>query len=374
MPSSHSPILPGSTIGILGGGQLGRMLAMAARQMGYRTAVLDPAPGAPAAQVADVTLSAAYHEEDALDELAAMADVVTVEFENIPAASLHRIAGRTLLRPSAEAVAICQNREREKNWLLANGFPCPRFTTVSDPAELDSAAANLGLPCVLKTAAFGYDGKGQQKISAPPAGGDWAAVWDALDAPRGILEEWVDFQCELSVLCARSPEGVTVAYDPAENLHSHHILESSTVPARIPPTIRRRAQDLALSICDALGFIGLLGVELFLTRDGGLLVNELAPRTHNSGHHTLDACATSQFEQQLRAICGLPLGSTRLLSPAKMTNLLGDRWLDSPTGHPDWNEILSSGPDVHLHLYGKSAPARRRKMGHFTTLLTHPVS
>jgi len=236
---------------------------------------------------------------------------------------------------------------------------------VGSTEELATAVGELGTPCVLKTAAFGYDGKGQQKITSPDS--IWEEVWKALDAPRGIVENWIDHSCELSVICARNAAGQVVTYDPAENIHTNHILDISLAPARISTKTRDRAVELGCTIAEQLGYVGVLGVELFLLADGSFLVNELAPRTHNSGHHTLDACITSQFEQQVRAICGMPLGDTRLLSPVAMVNLLGDTWADAG-GAPDWGGLLAADPTARLHLYGKAEPKRKRKMGHFTVL------
>lgn len=363
------PLLPGSTIGILGGGQLGRMLAMAARRMDYRTLVFDPAPGCPASQVADGHLEGAFDDPEAIAAFCRGADVATVEFENIPVETLRAVGQSVPVRPGAEIVHVCQNREREKNWLRDHGIPCPAFTTADSARSVEAAVAEIGAPCVVKTAAFGYDGKGQQLIRRPEEV-DWNATWDALAAPRAIVESWIDFRCELSVICARGLDGGIVTYDPALNVHRDHILDTSTVPAPESADLLDQARRLAAGILEAFGYVGVLGVELFVTADDRLLVNELAPRTHNSGHHTIDACVTSQFEQQLRAICGLPLGRTDLLCPVVMRNLLGDFWLDAPGATPDWARLLAENPGSRLHLYGKRDPRRRRKMGHLTTLST----
>lgn len=364
--SPTDPLLPGATIGILGGGQLGRMLALAARPMGYHTAVLCPEPNCPASHVADIHIEADYQDPDAINRLAELADVATVEFENIPAETLQAVAAKLPLRPSWQAIHICQNREREKAWLRKNNFPLPDAQVVDSPESLAAAAASIGTPCVLKTAAFGYDGKGQQKIESPDF--DPQITWDKLAAPKGVVEQWVSFEREISVICARSTNGEIAIYDPADNVHTNHILDTSTLPSTAPEKTLDAARALASDILGAFEYVGVLGVELFVTTAGDLLVNELAPRTHNSGHHTIDACATSQFEQQLRAICGLPLGSTALLAPCTMKNLLGETWLDAPDGNPDWHSLLAKNPASHLHLYGKTEPKHARKMGHFTTL------
>ncbi len=360
-------VLPGSTIGILGGGQLGRMLAMAARPMGYQTVVLDPEPGCPASQTADHHIAAPYQSPEAIDEFTRRADVATVEFENIPIETMRAVESRIPLRPGADIVHTCQNREREKAWLHDHGFPCPAFHVVDSPESLAAAIEDLGVPCVAKTAVSGYDGKGQRKITSSDH--DWRALWSSLGTPRAVVESWITHACEISVICARNPAGETSVYDPAENVHVDHILDTSRVPATIASETLNGAQSMAREILDAFDYVGVLGVELFVTRKGRLLVNELAPRTHNSGHHTIDACLTSQFEQQVRAICNLPPGDPRLLCPAVMKNLLGDFWLDSQNGRdPDWAELLTGNPSAKLHLYGKSHPKRKRKMGHLTTL------
>ncbi len=368
---SHPIFLPGATIGILGGGQLGRMLSLAAAQLGYRTAVLEPGQGGPASQVCDFHIDAAYDDPAGLDRFCEIADVATVEFENIPAASLEHVAARIPLNPGVLPITTSQNRAREKAWLRKNGFPTPEYALADSPESLAAAAEKVGFPCVAKTADFGYDGKGQQKIDSAAA--DFTTIWAGLEAPRAVVEAWVPFEAELSVVCARSASGETAIYEPGRNVHTHHILDTTTVPSGLPPHILDEAREIATGILDALEYIGVLAVELFMTPDGTLLVNELAPRTHNSGHHTIDACATSQFEQQVRAICGLPLGSPSLHRPATMKNLLGDVWLEAPNQTPDWPAILfngGSGTSTHLHLYGKSDPRLRRKMGHVTTLTT----
>lgn len=349
---------PGGVVGVLGGGQLGRMLAIAARRMGYSVHAFEPQPDSPAGQICDVEINAPYDDADALAEFARGVDVVSFEFENIPAEAIHRVAALRPVRPHAEVLHICQNREREKTFLRRHGFPCAEFEVVSSAPALARALQKIGTPSVLKTADFGYDGKGQVKFQEPPASAKQA--WKEFGAARGVLEKWIPFEAELSVVCARSASGEIVPFPVSENQHVRHILDLSIVPGRFAKKIHEAAQDLASEICEALDVVGLLAVEMFLTADGSLLVNELAPRPHNSGHFTFDACVTSQFEQQLRAVCGLPLGSPELLTPVVMWNLLGDLWTN---GEPDWSAILSD-PRAKLHLYGKSTPRPGRKMGH----------
>ena len=354
-----SVIAPGAVIGIIGGGQLGRMFCMAARRMGYRTLVWTGGLEAPAMVVADDAIDLPFDSKQALAEFVSRADVATVEFENIPRTTLEAVGSEIPIHPSADAVAISQNREREKNFLRANGIPCADFEVVSNADELATAIKRIGTPAVLKTADFGYDGKGQRKLEG---GEDPSEVWTAFEGGRAVLEAFIPFERELSVMVARDASGKTATYDPAENRHRHHILDVSIVPARVADDLAEEAQRIAADLADALDYCGIMGVEFFQLPDGTLLVNEMAPRPHNSGHHTLDACATSQFEQQVRAICGLPLGSTRLLSPVVMLNLLGDMWPDEEVA-PDWLPIFADR-ETYLHLYGKRRAIGRRKMGH----------
>lgn len=337
------------------------MLAIAARRMGYSVHAFEPQPDSPAGQICDVEINASYDDSAALEEFARGVDVVSFEFENIPMAAISQVASLRPVRPRAEVLHICQNREREKLFLEASGFPCAPFRVVDSAAALASAVADIGTPCVLKTADFGYDGKGQIKLAG---GEDAREVWRRFGAPRGVLEAWIPFEAELSVVCARGLDGEMVPFPVAENLHANHILDLSIVPARFPDEIRHQATGLAKRIAVALDVVGLLAVEMFLTRDGRILVNELAPRPHNSGHFTFDACVTSQFEQQLRAVCGLPLGSPDLLRPVVMWNLLGHLWSH---GTPDWMPILTR-PEAKLHLYGKSEARSGRKMGHVSLM------
>lgn len=358
----HAPIRPGATLGLLGGGQLGRMFALAARRLGYRVHALDPGHDCPAGQVADLEVRAHYNDVYAAQALAKGVDVMTVEFENIPAATLEAVAQVCPMHPGASVLHTVQHRLREKTFLQEFGFPVTPFRVINSLADLKAAVAELGLPSVLKTASFGYDGKGQQKLVE---GTDLQEAFRALDGVQGILEAWVPFEKEVSVVAARSASGETAVWEVAENDHVHHILDTTVMPARIPEASAREAQRLALAITDALAMVGVLCVEFFLLPDGGLLVNEIAPRPHNSGHATIDACLTSQFEQQVRAVCGLPLGDPALLRPAAMAQLLGDLWPED--GQPAWERLLAH-PDVKLHLYGKEDPRQGRKMGHLTAL------
>lgn len=354
-------IPPGSTIGVLGSGQLGRMFAIAARRMGYRVHTLSPDYDTPTGQVADREVQAAYDDLDAVRDFARGVDVVTFEFENVSAAATEAAAGHAPVRPAGSVLHATQHRLREKGFLAGAGFPVTPFAAVRSLADLRAALAALGTPAVLKTAGWGYDGKGQVRIGAP---GEAEAAWGSLGGQEAILEAFVDFDREVSVVAARGLDGSFAHFGVIENRHHRHILDVSTAPAAVPPRVEREAVEIARGILEGLGVVGVLCVEMFLTRDGRLLVNELAPRPHNSGHLTFDACVTSQFEQQLRAICGLPLGSTELLRPAAMANLLGDLWSG---GDPDW-EAACRFPDVKLHLYGKAEARPGRKMGHLTAL------
>ena len=354
------PLQPGGTIGILGGGQLGRMSAIAARRLGYKVRTFDPSAGACAAAIADEHVTADWSYTAALTRFAQGCGRVTLEFENIPPATVEFVAKSVPCHPSASVLATCQNRRREKEFLRASGIPCADFAVVSSLAELQAAVKSVGFPCVLKTADFGYDGKGQVKL--PTAEADLAAAWAKIGGAGCVLEAWVPFQIEISVLVARTVDGRTAVYDPAENIHRDHILHLSLSPARISAATAAEARELALSIADKIQLVGLLAVEMFV-RDGRIVVNELAPRPHNSGHQTFDAHETSQFEQHVRAVCGLPLGGTKPLAPSAMVNLLGDVWRDGQ--EPDWTKVLAD-PSAKLHLYDKGKAAPGRKMGHIT--------
>lgn len=354
-------ILPGATIGVLGSGQLGRMFAIAARRMGYRVHTLSPDYDTPTGQVADVEVSAAYDDLAAVRKFAEGVSVVTFEFENVPSATVQTAAEAAPVRPSGSVLHTTQHRLREKTFLQSHGFPVVPFAAIRSLSDLQSALEKLGTPAVLKTAGWGYDGKGQQKIDSLQQA---AEVWQRYENQESILEAFVDFQQEVSVVAARGIDGTFAHYGVIGNDHSRHILDVSVAPACVSPCVAEEAVIIARGILEQLDVVGVLCVEFFVTRDERLLVNELAPRPHNSGHLTFDACVTSQFEQQLRAICGLPLGATELLRPAAMANLLGDLWQD---GEPDWARACQL-PDVKLHLYGKLAPRPGRKMGHLTAL------
>ena len=350
-------ILPGGTLGILGGGQLGRMLALEARRMGYRTLVWSGSEVAePTQGVADEVLLKPFDDADTLAYFVEQVDVATVEFENIDHDVLRAVDSAVGLYPSPEAVAICQNREREKLFLQSKGIPCAPFRVIENAEQLAAGVEELGGKGVLKTAAFGYDGKGQVRVQS---GLDWEKVWAEFDFPRAVLEKWIPFELEISVMVARGADGAVKVYDVAENIHRDHVLDYSVVPARIDEETAAKAGELALKLAEGLNYRGIMGVEFFVSKEDGLVVNEMAPRPHNSGHHTMDACATSQFEQQLRAVVGLELGATTLLSPVVMLNLLGDLWRGN-----DLFGKLSQDSDTTWHIYGKSSQKGLRKCGH----------
>jgi 5-(carboxyamino)imidazole ribonucleotide synthase len=358
---------PGSTVGVLGSGQLGRMFALAARAMGYRVHTYSPETDSPTGHVADVEVSAPYDDLDRLREFARGLDVLTFEFENVPRAALDEVERLVPVRPSAEALWVSQNREREKEFLRRVRVPVAEWAPVRSSEELASALSSVGAPAVLKTAAFGYDGKGQERISSKDEK-EAEAAWGRLGRAACVLESFIAFQREVSVIAARGADGATAFFPAFENEHSRHILDVTRCPSALSTFEEKQAHDIARSILEALDYVGVLCVEMFHTRDGRLLVNEIAPRPHNSGHLTIDACVTSQFEQQLRAVCGLPLGSADLLRPAAMANLLGDLWAG---GAPSWEKACAV-PGVALHLYGKKEPRPGRKMGHLTALAATP--
>jgi 5-(carboxyamino)imidazole ribonucleotide synthase len=358
-------ILPGATLGVLGGGQLGRMFTLQARTMGYRVVVLDPDPGSPAGQLADRHLRAAYTDPAALDQLARECVAVTTEFENVPAEALERLAAWTRVRPPVSAVAIAQDRIGEKRFLEQHGFATAPFRAVKNEAELAAAGAAVGTPALLKTSRMGYDGKGQATVDRPEQA---ASAFASLGSVPCVLEERLTLEREISVVLARGDDGVVAPFPVGENVHRGGILETTVVPARIPPPLAEEALQLAGRVATALAYVGVLGVEMFVANGGRLYVNELAPRPHNSGHYTLDACSADQFEQQVRALCGLPLAQPRLLTPVAMVNLLGDLWAGGP---PRWEEVFRR-PGVRLHLYGKAEPRPGRKMGHLNCLADTP--
>ena len=357
--------LPNSTIGVLGSGQLGRMFAMAARRMGYLVHTFSPETDTPTGQVADTEITASYNDLDAVRAFARGVNVVTFEFENIPSATVEAVAEIVPVRPSGALLQTTQNRVREKNYLSRAGFPVTPFHPIASLEDVREGISRLGLPAVMKTAGFGYDGKGQRRVTTEA---EAAAAFLAHDRQAMILEKQIDFELEVSVVGARGVGGETAHYGVIENSHERHILDCSVAPARVTPTVARRAVEIAERLLVELDVVGVLCVEFFLTRDGELLINELAPRPHNSGHLTIDACVTSQFEQQLRAVAGLPLGATALRSPAAMVNLLGDLWQQ---GEPDWLAACAF-PNVKLHLYGKHEPRVGRKMGHLTACAASP--
>jgi 5-(carboxyamino)imidazole ribonucleotide synthase len=348
--------LPGSTVGVMGGGQLGRMFAIAARRMGYRVHTFSPDEDTPTGQLADREVAARYDDETAVLDFARGVDVLTFEFENIPAQTIEWCARSCEVRPAGRVLHIAQDRLREKEFLATAGLPLRAYARVNGEKELRAALAKIGVPAVLKAAAFGYDGKGQRKIAA---GDDPAEAWRPFTGQTAVLEGFVDFELELSVLVARGIDGALATFPIGRNDHSNHILDLTVVPFG-DPKMEAAARELACTVAEKIDLVGLLAVEMFLQRDGSLLINELAPRPHNSGHWTFDACVTSQFEQQLRAVCGLPLGATDVLRPVAMANLLGDLW---ENGEPNWTAALRD-PDVKLHLYGKAMPRPGRKMGH----------
>ena len=354
-------VLPGATIGVLGSGQLGRMLALEARRMGYRVHTLSPGVDTPTGQVADLEVSAEYEDLDSIRAFARGVDVMTFEFENVSTAAADAAAELVPVRPSGSALHITQQRAREKGFLADRGYPVTPFARAQSLDELAIGLGAVRLPAIVKTAAFGYDGKGQHRIDRIE---DGERVWGLIGHQEAIIESVVDFTHEISVVAARGLDGEFAHYGAIENMHRNHILDLSVSPARVPQGIADEAVHLTHRVLDDLGYVGVLCVEFFVARDGRLLVNEIAPRPHNSGHLTIDACVTSQFEQQVRAVCGLSLGDTTQIKPAAMVNLLGDLWVN---GEPDWAAALAM-PGVKLHLYGKSDPRVGRKMGHLTAL------
>ncbi len=353
--------LPGATIGVMGGGQLGRMFTVAARQLGYRVHIFSPEKRSPAGQLADLEIVAGYTDREAVEDFARGIDVLTFEFENIPAEAIAWCAAHCVVRPAGRVLHTAQHRLREKEFLRGEGLPIAPFARVESETALRTALEKIGTPAVLKSASFGYDGKGQCKITEP---GLVSRAWDAVGADVAVVEGFIPFEREVSLIIARGLDGATACFPLCENLHRNHILDLTVVPARVPESVADAARDLAIRVAESLDLVGVLAVEMFLLADGALVINELAPRPHNSGHFSLDACVTSQFEQQVRAVCGLPLGSTDLLRPCAMANLLGDVWSG---GEPAW-PAAAAFPGVKLHLYGKSDPRPGRKMGHLTAL------
>ncbi len=360
-------ILPGATLGLVGGGQLGRMFTMAARNLDYRVTVLDPDPLSPAAEFASGHLNTAYTHPVSLEEMARTCAAVTTEFENAPAEALIELAKRTTVRPSGHAVAIAQDRTVEKAFFASNGFPVGPFAVIRNRDDIEAALTIVKLPAVLKTARFGYDGKGQAHIDTRD---DLEATLIDWNSALCVLEAFVPLVKEISVVLARAEDGKTAIFPIAENQHVNGILDITIAAARISPALAREAERIASSIATKLNYVGVMAVEFFVIAGQNdtdrLLVNEIAPRPHNSGHYTIDACRTSQFEQQVRVLCGLPLGDPSLHTPAVMLNLLGDIWrgTNNETA-PDWQAVLKH-PGAHLHLYGKRQARVGRKMGHVT--------
>jgi 5-(carboxyamino)imidazole ribonucleotide synthase len=358
-------IRPGATLGVLGGGQLGRMFTTRAQSMGYRVVVLDPDPSSPAGAVADRHIRASYDDTAALDELAATASAVTTEFENVPAASLRRLAERCLTAPPVEALATAQDRITEKAFLRDRGFATAPFGVVRTAGDIPGAVAAAGFPALLKTSRLGYDGKGQAAVGS---GAETEQAFERMGGVACVLERRLTLEVELSVVLARGRDGHCTAFPVAENRHTGGILDTSVVPARVSTALAGQARQLAMDVAEAMHYVGVLGVELFVADGGRLFVNEMAPRPHNSGHYTIDACMPDQFEQQVRTLCDLPLTNPTLLSPVAMANLLGDLW---DGGEPRWEEALRlSG--VRLHLYGKATARPGRKMGHLNAVASTP--
>ena len=353
------PILPNSTIGILGSGQLGRMLAFEAKRMGYRVVIYSPSANSPAGQVADVEIVAAYDDLEKLEVFAQQVDVVTLEFENIPVTTLEAVQKHVPMHPSPNVLHTTQHRLREKTSFADYALPVTPFRSIQSANDLESALAALGSPAILKTAGFGYDGKGQARVYSLI---DAQKAYVELGQQDAILEALIDFKQELSVVAARTESGEFTHYGAIDNTHENHILDVSVAPSALPEQIVNEAVEITKQVLESLNFVGVMCVEFFLAQDDQLLINEVAPRPHNSGHLTIEGCVTSQFEQQLRAVCGLSLGSTDFIKPTAMVNLLGDVW---QSGEPHWQAVLDM-PDVYLHLYGKAEARVGRKMGHIT--------
>jgi 5-(carboxyamino)imidazole ribonucleotide synthase len=353
----HNIITPGSVIGIIGGGQLGRMMAVAASELGYKVHIFTPEQDSPASHVAYKTTVAEYTDKSALENFVNAVDVITFEFENIPHESLELLESRKQVCPSAHILKICRNRLREKTFINSLGIATTKFSKITSLAELEKAISAIGLPAVLKTTEMGYDGKGQVTLRAPE---DASAAWESLQEAEAILEAFVNFEMEISVIVARAAANQSKCYIPVQNIHKNHILDKTIAPADVSESVMHQAETIAITIAEALDLKGVLAVEMFVTKDGKIVVNELAPRPHNSGHWTMDACVAGQFEQAIRAVCGLPLGNPARLCDAEMQNLIGD----------DVNNALQhlTNPNAKLHLYGKKESRPGRKMGHMNIL------
>ncbi|NNL84453.1 MAG: 5-(carboxyamino)imidazole ribonucleotide synthase [Myxococcales bacterium] len=355
------PIPPGATIGIVGGGQLGQMIALEAKRMGYRIGILDPDPTGPGAKVADHYFEGAWSDCEAARALAAVSDVVTIDTEHVPAELLEELEELTLVRPGAKVLSTVQDRLRQRRFAASCDLPQPRHAPVDSAEDFEEALQHVGVPAVLKTRRDGYDGKGQARIGSLR---DLETAWEDINRAPAILEEFIDLEREISAILARGTDGEARLYPVAENLHRRHILHMSRVPARISLEHRAQVAEYAERVAHCLGHVGAMGIEFFISRGGDLLLNEIAPRTHNSGHYSFGACATSQFEQHVRAICSLPLGDSTLLRPVVMLNILGDAWSNGP---PRFDRVLEH-PGVRLHLYGKERAEPGRKMGHVLVL------
>jgi 5-(carboxyamino)imidazole ribonucleotide synthase len=364
---ANGAILPGEWLGLLGGGQLGRMFTQAAQSLGFRVCVLEPTPDSPAGQVADEQIVAAYDDHAALDRLAARCRAVTTEFENVPSTALARLAQRLKVAPAPDAVAIAQDRALEKRFITSHHIPVAPHAVITRIDDFRGVESQL-FPAILKTARLGYDGKGQVHVPSLEAARE---AWSRGNGMPSVLEKQLHLHKEISCIVARGADGATVTFPLAENEHRHGVLASSVVPARIPQELDKQARHFATRIAEALAYVGVLCVEFFVLDEGSsgrLVVNEIAPRPHNSGHYSIDACVTSQFEQQARILAGLPLGSTAQMAGAVMLNLLGDLWFDhGRRREPDWAAVLAI-PGAKLHLYGKAEPRPGRKMGHVTVL------
>ena len=351
-------ILPGSTIGVLGGGQLGRMFVTAARTMGYKTVVLDPDSNSPAGLIADQHICTDYEDGAGLQQMAELCDAVTTEFENVPAASLRKLSESCFVSPSAESVEIAQNRGREKNYAIDAGLKTTPFKTIHAASDIKAAVETTDFPAILKLSSLGYDGKGQAIVNSTE---EVSTKFKEYGSVECVLEKMLDLKQEVSVILGRNADGDVSVFPVSENVHVNGILHTSTVPANISNKITEQAQSLAKALADSMNYVGILAVEFFITGDDQLIFNEMAPRPHNSGHYTLDATVTSQYEQQVRSLCGLPVGDASLTSSVVMVNLLGDLW---PV---DWAKLFSE-KSLKLHLYGKEEARAARKMGHYNVL------
>jgi len=358
---TNTMILPGATLGMLGGGQLGRMFTTAAQIMGYNVIVLDPDANSPAGVIADQHICAKYTDEAALSQLAEQCDAITTEFENIPAATLAFLEEKTVVHPSSQALSSTQNRITEKQFIASQGIPVAPFAAIRSTSDIDNIGTSIQFPAIIKVANFGYDGKGQVVCQTID---DVYAAFENLDQVECVLEQRINLEREVSTVLARSQTGEISNFPVAENVHINGILHTTTVPSIIPEQQAQTAIQMADKLADALGYVGIMAVEFFASKEGDILVNEIAPRPHNSGHFTLDACPTSQFEQQVRMLCGLPSGNCELSSAVVMVNLLGDVWGES---QPNWDTLLAQ-PENHLHLYGKKEARPGRKMGHYNVL------